>query len=139
MTLLKICLLILLILLSITLLENNKVYGGAVCPGVTIWNGTACTKKIIEIEQVPIEPDPITSQGIGRNSNLFKIYCKGQELLAIQYFNSTEIQKELPPSFTIYEIRTKRVDNPILQAEIVKEIHGSNIFFYKNFGSFNNW
>lgn len=126
------------ILLSIGLLNN--AYSSAVCPDYIVPNNIFCGKPIIEIEQQePIKTDPISSQGIDRNSNLFKIYCEGQELLAMQYFNSSEIQNEIPPFFTIYNIQTTRAEDPILQAMIMKETKKAERFFSINFGNFNNW
>ena len=159
---LKIILIVLgmLVLVSVGLLENNKVQGVVTCPDGKIWSGTGpCTgmddyynnqpktEKIIEpeksepieIKQEPFKPDPIKKHGINRNHNLFKMYCKGQELIGIQYFNSSIIQNEIPPSFTIYFTILQRSEDPVLQANVLIEKQRSEKLYFDLFGNYSRW
>ena len=75
----------------------------------------------------------ITMHGIDRESNLFEIYKKGQELLAKQIWDSVKIQSELPDSFAFEFKEVSRMNNPIFQSAILDEVLKAKQIFIEKF------
>ena len=73
------------------------------------------------------QPEPISMHGIDRNHSMFETYVKGQELLAKTTLNEImhgkSIQNDsLEEPKTYYYDPIARVDDPLLQSKIIKEI-----------------
>jgi len=84
----------------------------------TLINGNYWVKDYVS----PDRSCKTSSKGFERNCPEFQIMLLGQQLLAQQYFNSQDIQKELPDSFILeYPDVIDRSDDPELQTRIVKE------------------
>ncbi len=79
------------------------------------------------------ESDKITMHGIDRESNLFEIYKKGQELLAKQIWDSVKIQSELPDSFAFEFKEVSRMNNPIFQSAVLDEVLKAKQIFIEKF------
>ncbi len=101
--------------------------------------------NFILIESIPkqVIDDHLTAHGCDRNCNWFEKYKKNQEDIAqskIDFILGGKIQKKLPTFTSAPEYsKVSRANDPILQANIMKEIQKAEKLFEKEFDVIHNF